>query len=168
MTPQARKHLDWLLLMAINFMWATQAPIIKLIGDKLGPVAIAFVPMFADHHQGLVDPRVSHVSHDHVELREADRNVVEQNRQCVLERRGSNERRSLMDHHRQPKALAVLVDLEHPRGRRVDVLVDRPSFTPRNPSPTISPRVERMSSVAGSIALNPIIFPAWPAAYCAT
>jgi drug/metabolite transporter (DMT)-like permease len=44
-TPQARKYLDWLLLMAINFMWATQAPVIKLIGNRLGPVAIAFVPM---------------------------------------------------------------------------------------------------------------------------
>ncbi len=31
--------------MAVNFMWATQAPVIKLIGDRLGPVAIAFVPM---------------------------------------------------------------------------------------------------------------------------
>jgi drug/metabolite transporter (DMT)-like permease len=26
-------------------MWATQAPVIKLIGDRLGPVAIAFLPM---------------------------------------------------------------------------------------------------------------------------
>jgi drug/metabolite transporter (DMT)-like permease len=31
--------------MLINFMWATQVPVIKLIGDRLGPVAIAFVPM---------------------------------------------------------------------------------------------------------------------------
>jgi len=31
--------------MIINFMWATQAPAIKLIGDRLGPVAIAFLPM---------------------------------------------------------------------------------------------------------------------------
>lgn len=31
--------------MLINFMWATQAPVIKLIGNRLGPVAIAFVPM---------------------------------------------------------------------------------------------------------------------------
>jgi drug/metabolite transporter (DMT)-like permease len=42
---KARKYLDWLLLMLINFMWATQAPVIKLIGDRLGPVAIAFLPM---------------------------------------------------------------------------------------------------------------------------
>lgn len=31
--------------MAINFMWATQAPVIELIGNSLGPVAIAFLPM---------------------------------------------------------------------------------------------------------------------------
>ena len=31
--------------MIVNFMWATQAPVIKLIGDRLGPVAIAFLPM---------------------------------------------------------------------------------------------------------------------------
>jgi drug/metabolite transporter (DMT)-like permease len=31
--------------MLINFMWATQVPVIKLIGDRLGPVTIAFLPM---------------------------------------------------------------------------------------------------------------------------
>lgn len=31
--------------MLVNFMWATQVIVIKLIGDRLGPVAIAFVPM---------------------------------------------------------------------------------------------------------------------------
>ncbi len=31
--------------MIVNFMWATQAPVVKIIGDRLGPVAIAFVPM---------------------------------------------------------------------------------------------------------------------------
>lgn len=31
--------------MLINFMWATQVPVIKLIGDRLGAVAIAFLPM---------------------------------------------------------------------------------------------------------------------------
>ena len=40
-----RKCGDWLLIVTINFMWATQAPVIKAIGGKLGPVAIAFVPM---------------------------------------------------------------------------------------------------------------------------
>lgn len=31
--------------MLVNFMWATQVPVIKLIGNRLGPVSIAFVPM---------------------------------------------------------------------------------------------------------------------------
>jgi drug/metabolite transporter (DMT)-like permease len=41
----ARKYLDWVLLLVVNFIWATQAPVVKLIGDRLGPVAIAFLPM---------------------------------------------------------------------------------------------------------------------------
>src|SRR5450759_1038872 len=45
MTPKSRQLFDWFCLMIINFMWATQAPVIKLIGNRLGPVAIAFVPM---------------------------------------------------------------------------------------------------------------------------
>ncbi|MGE5646984.1 MAG: DMT family transporter [Acidobacteriota bacterium] len=44
-SAKTTKLLDWFLLMVVNFMWATQAPVIKLIGDRLGPVAIAFVPM---------------------------------------------------------------------------------------------------------------------------
>ena len=42
-----RKCADWLLIIAINFMWATQAPVIRWMGDGLGPVAVAFVPMIA-------------------------------------------------------------------------------------------------------------------------
>lgn len=45
MSSKTAKYLDWACLMLINFMWATQVPVIKLIGDRLGPVAIAFVPM---------------------------------------------------------------------------------------------------------------------------
>lgn len=45
MTPTSRKYLDWVCLMVVNFMWATQVLVIKLIGNRLGPVAIAFVPM---------------------------------------------------------------------------------------------------------------------------
>jgi drug/metabolite transporter (DMT)-like permease len=44
-TVTTRKYLDWFWLMIVNFMWATQAPVIKLMGDRLGPVAIAFLPM---------------------------------------------------------------------------------------------------------------------------
>jgi len=42
---RGRKYLDWCLIVLINFMWATQAPVIKRIGSRLGPVAIAFIPM---------------------------------------------------------------------------------------------------------------------------
>ncbi len=45
MDPKRRKLLDWLLILVVNFMWATQVTAIKLIGDRLGPVAITFVPM---------------------------------------------------------------------------------------------------------------------------
>jgi drug/metabolite transporter (DMT)-like permease len=44
-TATARKYLDWSWLMIVNFMWATQAPVVKIIGDRLGPVKIAFLPM---------------------------------------------------------------------------------------------------------------------------
>ena len=36
-----------LLVIIVNFMWATQVPVIRLIGDKLEPITIAFVPMIA-------------------------------------------------------------------------------------------------------------------------
>jgi drug/metabolite transporter (DMT)-like permease len=39
------KTRDLLLVILVNFMWATQVPVIRLIGDKLGPVSIAFIPM---------------------------------------------------------------------------------------------------------------------------
>ena len=46
MSGSLRRHLDWAIIVAVNFMWATQAPVIKLMGDRLGPVAITFLPMF--------------------------------------------------------------------------------------------------------------------------
>ncbi len=39
------KTVDWLFVIIINFMWATQVPVIRLIGDSLGPVTVAFIPM---------------------------------------------------------------------------------------------------------------------------
>ncbi len=36
---------NMLLVITVNFMWATQVPVIRLIGDSLGPITIAFVPM---------------------------------------------------------------------------------------------------------------------------
>ena len=37
--------IDWSLVIIVNFMWATQVPVIRMIGDRLGPVTVAFVPM---------------------------------------------------------------------------------------------------------------------------
>ncbi|MBS1736485.1 MAG: DMT family transporter, partial [Bacteroidetes bacterium] len=42
-----QKSRDWFLVILVNFMWATQVPVIRLIGDKLGPVTIAFVPLLS-------------------------------------------------------------------------------------------------------------------------
>jgi drug/metabolite transporter (DMT)-like permease len=39
------KTVDWLLVIIVNFMWATQVPVIRLIGDSLGSVTVAFIPM---------------------------------------------------------------------------------------------------------------------------
>jgi len=42
---KSQKTFDWGLLIVINFMWATQVPVIRFIGDRLGPVTVAFIPM---------------------------------------------------------------------------------------------------------------------------
>jgi len=44
-TIRSQKVIDWSLVILINFMWATQVPVIRLIGDAYGPVTIAFFPM---------------------------------------------------------------------------------------------------------------------------
>jgi drug/metabolite transporter (DMT)-like permease len=41
----SQKTLDWGLLIIINFMWATQVPVIRFIGDRLGSITVAFIPM---------------------------------------------------------------------------------------------------------------------------
>ena len=41
----AQKTIDWTLVIIVNFMWATQVPVIRLIGDAYGPITVAFVPM---------------------------------------------------------------------------------------------------------------------------
>ena len=41
----SRKAVDWLLIIIINFMWATQVPVIRLIGNELGPITVAFIPL---------------------------------------------------------------------------------------------------------------------------
>lgn len=40
-----QKVRDWFLVVVVNFMWATQVPVIRLMGDRLGPMNVAFVPM---------------------------------------------------------------------------------------------------------------------------
>jgi len=42
---KSQKLVDWALVIVINFMWATQVPVIRLIGDAYGPITIAFIPM---------------------------------------------------------------------------------------------------------------------------
>ena len=44
-TFRSQKIVDWSLVIIINFMWATQVPVIRLIGDVYGPITVAFVPM---------------------------------------------------------------------------------------------------------------------------
>ena len=39
------KAKNLILVIIVNFMWATQVPVIRLMGDKLGPITIAFIPM---------------------------------------------------------------------------------------------------------------------------
>jgi drug/metabolite transporter (DMT)-like permease len=42
---KSQKIIDWALVILINFMWATQVPVIRLIGDIYGPITVAFIPM---------------------------------------------------------------------------------------------------------------------------
>ena len=40
-----QKTFDWSLVILINFMWATQVPVVRMIGERLGSVTVAFVPL---------------------------------------------------------------------------------------------------------------------------
>jgi drug/metabolite transporter (DMT)-like permease len=44
---RSQKIIDWSLVIIVNFMWATQVPVIRLIGETYGPITVAFVPMVA-------------------------------------------------------------------------------------------------------------------------
>jgi drug/metabolite transporter (DMT)-like permease len=44
---KSQKTIDWGLIIIVNFMWATQVPVIRFIGDRLGPITVAFIPMIA-------------------------------------------------------------------------------------------------------------------------
>lgn len=41
---KSQKVVDWSFVVIVNFLWATQVPVIRLIGDSLGPVTVAFIP----------------------------------------------------------------------------------------------------------------------------
>jgi drug/metabolite transporter (DMT)-like permease len=40
-----QKTFDWSLVIVINFMWATQVPVVRMIGERLGSITVAFIPM---------------------------------------------------------------------------------------------------------------------------
>lgn len=42
---KSQKVTDWALILLINFMWATQVPMIRIIGDRLSATTVAFIPM---------------------------------------------------------------------------------------------------------------------------
>jgi drug/metabolite transporter (DMT)-like permease len=42
---KSQKTIDWSLVILINFMWATQVPVVRFIGDRLGAITVAFIPM---------------------------------------------------------------------------------------------------------------------------
>lgn len=44
-TFKSQKTIDWSLVILINFMWATQVPFVRFIGDRLGAITVAFIPM---------------------------------------------------------------------------------------------------------------------------
>ena len=44
-TFKSQKTIDWSLVIIINFMWATQVPVVRFIGDRLGAITVAFIPM---------------------------------------------------------------------------------------------------------------------------
>jgi len=45
MKVRTQKIEDWSIIILINIMWATQVPAVKLVGDRMGPITIAFVPL---------------------------------------------------------------------------------------------------------------------------
>ena len=73
----------------------------------------------------LVEPRMAEMSDHDLEVRVAQRDLVEQDRPRLQQRAGAGERRPLMDQHGQPEPLERLADAEEVGAERVDVLVDR-------------------------------------------
>lgn len=44
-TFKPTRTFDWSLVILINFLWATQVPVIRIIGDRLGTLTVAFLPL---------------------------------------------------------------------------------------------------------------------------
>jgi len=42
---KSQKTIDWSFVIVINFMWATQVPVVRFIGDRLGAITVAFIPL---------------------------------------------------------------------------------------------------------------------------
>ena len=42
---KSQKTIDWSFVILVNFLWATQVPVVRFIGDRLGPITLAFIPL---------------------------------------------------------------------------------------------------------------------------
>lgn len=45
---KSQKTIDWSFVILLNFMWATQVPVVRFIGEKnhsIGPITLAFIPL---------------------------------------------------------------------------------------------------------------------------
>jgi len=42
---KSQKTIDWSLVILVNFLWATQVPLVRFIGDRVGPITLAFIPL---------------------------------------------------------------------------------------------------------------------------
>ena len=81
--------------------------------------------MTPDDGDRLVEPGMADMRDHDLQLRVAQRDLVEQDRPRLQQRAGPGEGRSLVDQHRQLEPLERLADAEEIGAERVDVLVDR-------------------------------------------
>ena len=44
-SSRSQKTMDWSIVVFVNFLWATQVPMIRLIGERLGAITVAYLPM---------------------------------------------------------------------------------------------------------------------------
>ena len=50
---RSRKTMDWSIVVFINFLWATQVPMIRLIGERLGAITVAYLSHDRPAHSSL-------------------------------------------------------------------------------------------------------------------